>query len=236
MCDGDVGFVLTREQVRRVDRLAMERYGLCGLVLMENAGRNCAAVIERLYGPCGRAVMLCGPGNNGGDGCVIARHLHNAGWCVSLLMTGEKARMSPDTRTNFEIVERMGVTRWIAPDRDAQARIMASLTGDDVVVDALLGTGFRGEVREPTAGLIRAACAARTRASVAVDVPSGLDCDTGAAGGATFRADVTVTFVAMKTGLRAPSARRYVGRIEVVDIGAPRALLADVATGCEGAL
>lgn len=220
--------VLTRDQVRRIDRLAIERYGIAGLVLMENAGHSAAAITHAAYGPTGRALICCGPGNNGGDGCVIARHLHNLGWTVRLLVTGDPSRMTPDMKTNHAIVEAMKLDATVSALWEAQEAVARSIRRDEIVVDALLGTGFRGEVRSPMAELIEAVNAAAKRALIAVDVPSGLDCDTGLPSNATIRADLTITFVAAKTGFSAPSARPYIGRVEVADIGAPRELLIDV--------
>ena len=220
---------LTRAQVRRVDQLAIERYGISGPVLMENAGRNAAEVIRRVFGEVGRAVILCGPGNNGGDGCVIARHLHNAGWSVWLMVTADESRMTPDTLGNFRIIQAMQLNPVIAPDVESQQTFIRSIQGDEIVVDALLGTGFRGEVRSPTDELIEEVNARRTRAVVAIDVPSGLDCDSGQPSNATIRADLTATFVASKVGFANEAAASYVGRLEVVDIGAPRELVSEVA-------
>ncbi len=220
---------LTRNQVREVDRLAMERYGLSGLVLMENAGANAARIIHRTYAhDSASAFIACGVGNNGGDGCVIARHLHNAGWSVTVLLAGDPERMTPDTETNLRIVRAMGLAVAIAPDGPAQQAALATIAGEDVIVDALLGTGFRGEVRSPLAELIEGLNAADKRAMVAVDVPSGLDIDTGEPSNATVRADLTITFVAPKVGFAKPSAAPYVGRVETADIGAPRELIAEV--------
>lgn len=216
---------LTRDQVRRVDRLAVERYGMVGLVLMENAGRNAAAIMDEAYGPAASVFICCGPGNNGGDGCVIARHLHNRGWTVRLLLAGDPTRLTHDTEANYGIVEAMGLERVVAADLEGQRAAAATIRQDEVVVDALLGTGFRGEVRSPTAELITAINASGRRAVVAVDVPSGLDCDTGAASNATVRADLTITFVAAKTGFAAASAAPYLGRLAVADIGSPRELV-----------
>lgn len=221
--------ILTRDQIRRVDHLAINKYGISGPVLMENAGRNAAMVIRESYGPTGSAFICCGVGNNGGDGCVIARHLHNVGWSVRVMMTDVPTRMTPDTKANFRIVEAMGLEPTIAPQEDAQLAAVQSLKPDDVVVDALLGTGFRGEVRSPTAELIGAINAAGKRAVIGIDVPSGLDCDTGEPSNATIRADVTVTFAANKIGLTKPAAAPYVGRVCVADIGAPPELIAEVA-------
>ena len=151
-----MSIVLSRDQVRRVDQLAVERYGMTGLVLMENAGRHAAEIIDRAYGPSGRVVIFCGTGNNGGDGCVIARHLVNRGWTVRLVMTGPRDKQTHDTSVNFGIIEAMGVDMSVTEDAASQQAAVRSVTANDVLVDALLGTGFGGEVRSPTAELIRA--------------------------------------------------------------------------------
>ena len=233
---------LTREQVRRIDQLAIERFGITVLVLMENAGRNAAGIVSDVYGPTGRVFICCGPGNNGGDGCVIARHLHNAGWTVRLMVAGERSRMTPDAQANYSIVEAMKLVArasspWphrqdagatAVPDWEAQRIIVESIRDDEIVVDALLGTGFRGEVRSPTAELIDAINKADLRSVVAIDVPSGLDCNTGVPSNATIRADLTITFVALRVGFSASTAAPYLGRIDVADIGAPRELLTQI--------
>ena len=138
-------------------------------------------------------------------------------------------RMTSDTRANHAIVKTMGLETVEASEWAVQRSVVESVSRDELIVDALLGTGFRGEVRSPMAELIDALNAADTRAIVAVDVPSGLDCDTGMPSNATVRAELTVTFVASKAGFSASTAARFVGRIEVVDIGTPRELLAQVA-------
>jgi NAD(P)H-hydrate epimerase len=222
---------LTRDQIRRVDELAVSRYGMTGLVLMENAGRNAARAIKRAYGPAGSAFICCGPGNNGGDGCVIARHLHNIGWSVRVAVTGEESKMSPDMLANFGIVKAMGLEPKIAVTTGEQGAAVASIEEDTIVIDALLGTGFAGEVRSPLAELILSLNKVPKEAVVAVDVPSGLDCQTGRASSAVVRADLTITFVARKTGFDAPEAAPYLGRVEVVDIGAPRELIEEIAAG-----
>jgi NAD(P)H-hydrate epimerase len=224
-----MSIILTRDQVRRVDQLAVERYGISGIVLMENAGRNAASIISSEYGSAGNALICCGPGNNGGDGCVIARHLHNDGWSVRLLVTGDESRMSPDMLTNYQIARAMGLRVQATTDGAEQATAAATVHGDEILVDALLGTGFQGTVRAPTDRLIKAINAAGARAVVAVDVPSGLDCETGEPSNATVRADLTITFVAIKAGFTLPAAQPFVGRLHVADIGAPRELIAEIA-------
>ena len=221
---------ISREQVRKIDRLSTERYGIPSLILMENAGRNAAQVIEGIYGPLGRAAVVCGPGNNGGDGCVIARHLHNFGWQVRLLMTGDETAMTQDTRTNYAIVSAMAIATTQSSDRSLAMEWITGIENDEVLIDALLGTGFRGPVRSPVADYITSINAAARRAVVAVDVPSGLDCDSGQPSHATVRADWTITFVAMKPGMYTVEAAEYVGRFTTADIGAPRELIAEVAS------
>jgi len=224
-----MNIVLSRDQIRSVDRLAVERYKISGVALMENAGRNAAAIIDDAYGPAGKTLICCGAGNNGGDGCVIARHLHNRGWQVRLMLAGSDSQLTPDTAANYAIVQAMNVPITVALEWETQRSVARSIRDDEVVVDALLGTGFRGEVRSPTAETIGALNAAGKRATVAIDVPSGLDCDTGTPSNAAIRADLTITFAAMKRGFLAEAALACLGRIEVADIGTPPELIAEVA-------
>lgn len=223
-----LGTPLTCEQVRRIDRLAVERYGLSGLVLMENAGRNATEIVDRAYGPAGQAMIVCGTGNNGGDGCVIARHLHNCGWIVRVCVIGQESRMTADTLANWRIVRAMGLPASIVDDARSAGAELEPCSETFVLVDALLGTGFSGTVRSPLAEWIDAMNAAPKRATVAIDVPSGLNADTGVPSNATIRADLTITFVACKVGFTRPSAQPYVGRVEVADIGVPKELVAHV--------
>lgn len=216
---------LAREQVRAIDRIAQERFHVPGIVLMENAGRNAAAIVCEQLGSVGKAWIVCGVGNNGGDGCVIARYLANDGWHVQLLIAGDTAKAAPDMRTNFEIARAMDLPVTVAAYRQDLLAAVSAVQADAIIIDALLGTGFRGTVRAPTDALVNAINAARKRAVVAVDLPSGLDCDTGEPSNATIRADLTVTFVAEKIGFAAPGAAAYTGRVVVADIGVPRAAI-----------
>ncbi len=212
---------LTREQVREVDRIAIEELGIPGIVLMENAGRNAAHEILDAFSPIARAVLFCGTGNNGGDGFVIARHLANAGVPVHIALAGKVEKLSPDAAVNYRICANMG---W--PIAAAES---VELLPNDVVVDALLGTGFTSQVRAPLAKIIGRINAASKRAVVAIDVPSGLDCDTGQPSNATIQADMTVTFVAAKVGFSKPPAAEYTGQIVTADIGAPPSINSRVA-------
>ncbi len=195
---------------------------------MENAGRNAAEIVDRTYGPSGRTTILCGTGNNGGDGCVIARHLHNRGWSVNVRVIGEESRMTADTLANWRIVRAMGIPTSITHGASAARAELERAEADCVFIDALLGTGFTGTVRSPLSEWIGAMNAASRRAMIAIDVPSGLNADTGAPCNATIRADLTITFVARKVGFAGPSAQPYLGRVEVADIGAPRELITEI--------
>lgn len=218
---------LSRDQIREVDRLAIEELGIPGVVLMENAGRNCAEQIRRRLRPDGgaRVIVFCGPGNNGGDGFVIARHLTNAGAVVQVYLAGDPERLRGESATNHAIARKMGLPVEPIADEAAAREAAGTIRQGDVIVDALLGTGFSGEVREPMATLVVAMNDAPKALGVAVDVPSGLDCDNGSAAAATFRADLTITFVAPKRGLIKPEAGPWVGELVTCDIGAPRSLI-----------
>jgi NAD(P)H-hydrate epimerase len=224
---------LTRDQCRAADRFAIEQLGIPGMVLMENAGRNATDWFETWAAERGvaraRAGVVCGKGNNGGDGFVIARHLCNRGWQVHVLLAAEMAELTGDAALNCAITRAMGI-----PIRELgiPGAIEAAETEwgqDQLLVDALLGTGFSGTVREPLAGIIarinRAGASAGGPLVVAVDVPSGLDADTGTASGTVVRAGGTVTFLADKAGYQKEAAREFLGRRVVVDIGAPVGLI-----------
>ena len=218
---------LTRHEVREIDRLAIDDYGLSGLVLMENAGAGVARLMaaEGAAGPVG---IACGRGNNGGDGFVIARHLSALGHAVRILLAAAPEAYRGDAAVNLRIAERSGLQIRCLADADAQAW-QHELTGMPWIVDALLGTGASGPPRGGVAAAIAAINAARggspTTRVVAVDVPSGLDADTGATPGACVRADLTVSFVAEKAGFANPAAAVWTGLVHVAAIGAPACLL-----------
>ena len=218
---------LSRAELALLDRLAAEEYGLPVAVLMENAGRSAADEILRLE-RAGRVVVLAGPGNNGGDAFVVARHLANAGLEVEVFAAaasrGEAAIMR-------RAVERMGIAVSPVEVESDLLRLEAALARAGIVVDGLLGTGFRGEVRPGIARLIEAVNGARKTSGaivVALDLPSGLDADTGQAARPTVAADLTVTFAARKLGFDAPEAIARLGRVVVGTIGAPAELVRGV--------
>jgi NAD(P)H-hydrate epimerase len=215
---------LTREQVRALDRRAIDELGVPGVVLMENAGRGAAELLLRL-GIHGRVLVCCGKGNNGGDGFVIARHLANHQVPVRILLFCAPEELTGDAAINHRIAAGMKLPLEVhaggALDADALGR---ELEMAEWVVDALFGTGLSGPVRPPLDGVIEAINRSPARV-LAVDIPSGLDCDTGRPLGPTVRADHTVTFAAQKVGFANPEAREWLGQVHLVDIGVPAWLL-----------
>jgi NAD(P)H-hydrate epimerase len=236
---------LSREQARALDRRAMEELGIPGIVLMENAGRGMAELLLSL-GAAGPVAVCCGKGNNGGDGLVIARHLANAGVTVRVLLFADPARLPADAATNFTITDRMSahdatrpgergrVSLEVLPGAVDDARLAGTLAGADWVVDALFGSGLRGPVPAPFDGIIAAINAAGARV-LAVDIPSGLDSDTGSPSGPAVRADHTATVVAPKKGFGQPAATAWVGHVHVIGMGTPVWLLEEVTEGERGA-
>ncbi|MBL9081183.1 MAG: NAD(P)H-hydrate epimerase [Planctomycetales bacterium] len=222
---------LNREQSRRIDVLAVEHYGMTGLVLMENAGRGAAEIILKLMVdrlPSARPVVICcGKGNNGGDGFVIARHLDNRGVPVRILLFCDPTKLTGDAAANYEIARRAGLPIEPLFENVDTATIAARLADAACVVDALLGTGAMGEPRIPYDVAI-AAINAQPAPVIAVDLPSGLDCDTGSPAKHCVRAKHTITFVAAKSGFLVAAAKPYVGEVHAVDIGVPRKLLDDL--------
>lgn len=225
----DVDFLATRRQVRDIDRIAIDAYGVRGLILMENAGRACAREAAEMLGRTeGRQVVVfCGTGNNGGDGFVVARHLENRGCSVRTFLAGridDVLRQAGDASVNLEIALNMGIPVGEVNDQTAARRALEESAGAHLIVDALLGTGLEREVAEPHRSLINGINELGVPV-LSVDVPSGLDCDTGQPLGVAVRADRTVTFVLGKQGFARPGADRYTGKVRVAEISVPRRVI-----------
>lgn len=219
-------FPVTRQQARELDRIAIDHYGVNGLILMENAGRACALEALSMLGEGAgrRVVVLCGKGNNGGDGFVIARHLENWGCRVRAFIVGEidsVLREAADPAVNLEIALNMDIPVDEIRDGAVVTVALEAAAGADLVVDALLGTGLSGEVRGSYRPLIEGLNALDVPV-LAVDAPSGLDCDTGRPLGVAVRAARTVTFVLNKRGHVQPGAEQYTGEVVVAEISVPR--------------
>lgn len=215
--------VMGRDEVRRVDAWAIEEIGVPGVVLMENAGRSCAELaMRKLDGTADPKVCIfCGAGNNGGDGYVIARHLLNAGIRTTVVLCGDRAKVQGDAKINIEILEHLNhpVEQLNPHDEATVARIQALGRDASLIVDALFGTGLQGPLRPEYRAIVEAVNAL-SRPVLAVDIPSGLDCDTGEPLGGAIRAAYTVTFVAVKKGfLASPESFAYLGELYVASIG-----------------
>ncbi len=226
-------FILTRKAVRELDRLAVSEFGIPAILLMENAAFHIADLALHLTReqPGARILLVCGPGNNGGDGLAAARHLHNAGAVVEIVHAGGRSEEG-EAAVNLGVALRMGLPITPVQGQDGRAAAaamdaaLARLGTPDLVIDAVLGTGLDRPVREPLATLIGRINELSKEGVlvVAVDIPSGLDADTGEPLGMAVRADVTVTLAGLKAGFTKLGAQGYIGDVVVSDIGAPREL------------
>jgi len=217
-------YALTSEEMAELDRRAAEEFGVPTALLMENAGRRVAEVVVDAISPGGhRCVVLAGKGSNGGDGLVAARHLAARGWRVEAFLLAREEELTGEPRRNLALAREAGVE--VAPVVSmALAGVRERLLGADVIIDAIFGTGFRGQPVGLAAQLIEAANAAAAPV-VAVDIPSGVDADSGAVRGAAITAEATVTMGWPKVGLLLYPGAACTGRLYVADIGYPAALL-----------
>ncbi|MGC8640206.1 MAG: NAD(P)H-hydrate epimerase [Isosphaeraceae bacterium] len=240
---------LSRQEVRELDDQAARKLDLPTLSLMENAGRGAAAWLAELTGTFSpgtaarpfssharehvpsppsvfpRVLVVCGPGNNGGDGGVVARHLDAWGFPVRIVWFAARDQLHGDAVTQWRILDRSGVdqTTWYDthPGIPEPAELDALMAGADWLVDGLFGTGLA----RPLVGSFRLVVEAMNRSAkpiLALDLPSGLDADRGIPLGTAVRARATATFVAPKPGFAAQGASDYTGQVEVIDIGLPR--------------
>jgi NAD(P)H-hydrate epimerase len=217
---------LTLAQMREVDRLMVEDFGITLLQMMEHAGRGLAEVARRSVGGSlaeARVLVLAGPGNNGGGGLTAARHLANAGAEVHVALSAPPPLSGRDAER-----QRLTLRHMRIPGSDRGVRLdelPELLAGADLVLDALLGYSGHGDPREPIASLIHAVNAT-TVPCLALDLPSGLDGDTGVPRDPTMRAVATLTLAWPKVGLLASAAQPYIGRLYLADIGVPTEILA----------
>ena len=218
---------VTRDQMREIDRRAIEEFGVPAMVLMENAGRGAATEAARLYrerGLTGPVLIFCGAGNNGGDGFVIARHMSNAGFDVHVFCCFERARAdrTREAGINLTICERMGLPSTDADTPERVESVGRELAAGALIVDAIFGVGLSKAPREPQAGLLRLLRESGLT-TLAVDIPSGLDADTGEPLGEVLPAAATATMACPKVGLRG-RGEALAGRVVAIDIGMPAVL------------
>lgn len=216
--------IVTVKQIQDLDKIAIKKYGVPSLALMENAGRSVAQEVlkrtKRVSNP--RVCIICGLGNNAGDGFVVARHLINAGIKVSILLIGKGARLKNDAAVNYQILKKLKYPiREVGTGRDRSVR---NVPKADVIVDAIFGVGLNREVCDPFRSVVEAINEKGAKI-ISVDIPSGLDGTTGKIYGVCVKADVTVTFSFAKKGFFKNQGPKHVGKVVVADIGIPRKLL-----------
>ncbi|HXG65768.1 MAG TPA: NAD(P)H-hydrate epimerase, partial [Blastocatellia bacterium] len=225
--------ILSAAEMREVDRLTTERYKIPSLLLMENAAVATVEAVEKKYGPVAgkRALIVCGRGNNGGDGAAIARQLWKRGCSCAVLLLARVAEARGDARTNFEIAQALAVTenpsfQFIEVESFAQFQQQASAFSCDFIFDAMFGTGLTRPVTGIYADVIRFFSETEKAAPViAVDIPSGIASDSAELMGVALRADLTVTFTAPKVASVLPPACDYSGELVTASIGSPDELI-----------
>ena len=222
-----------RQQSRQVDLLATEQFGISGLILMENAGRACSDVLEAQN--FDSIILLCGKGNNAGDGFVIARQLITREIPVTIILLVQPSALTGDAKVNFDILTKLVSAEALEKENSSSilfadttniSGMLARLQVSErtAIVDCLTGTGGHGAPRTPfDQGIVWANKQLGSR--IAIDIPSGLDCNTGDASTPTFLADQTLTLVATKIGFTKEMAKRYTGNVIVLDIGIPLAAI-----------
>jgi len=212
--------------MRILDSKAIRNYGIPSLILMENAGRGVAETLrKRLRGKKrGRTILiLCGAGNNGGDGFVAARHLFNSGFQVRVFLIGSVSQLSPDCRINYLIDKKMKITIFFSKST-LYSRLSRELERADIVVDAIFGTGLSRNIEGELAKAITLLNGAK-KTIISIDIPSGLNGQTGEVLGVSVKAQETATLGAPKSGFFRREGPRHTGKISVVDISIPRQLL-----------
>jgi len=214
--------ILNGQQMRNIDQRATRDYGIPGLILMENAGLQVVDFLESHYDDLEdrQILILCGKGNNGGDGMVVARHLHNRGYSLRVLLFARRSEIKGDPETNLSILDKMSVEVQELSDVRAWHEFLPELAGYDLVLDALLGTGSQGAVKGYLEEVIRDVNNSSAE-RVAVDLPSGLSADSNEIPGICIDADATVTFACPKIPHVFLPAEEKVGEVFVTDIGIP---------------
>ena len=218
---------VTVEQIQRLDKMATEKYGIPSIVLMENAGRAVAEeVLKDLQrGKHRRVTIICGVGNNAGDGFVTARHLWNAGVDPTVFLIGEAGHLKQDAAVNYRILKNCGYP--VSEIRGKNLSLKRHLAKTDIIVDAIFGVGLNRQILEPFQSVIELSNDSCKR-TIAVDVPSGLDATTGKICGVCIQADKTVTFSFSKKGFFVGEGPRMTGKVIVADIGIPGRIMKNV--------
>ncbi|SKA87959.1 NAD(P)H-hydrate epimerase [Caloramator quimbayensis] len=212
-------YVASSKQMKEIDKRAIEEYGIPSIVLMENAAASVLKYIKKYN--ASRIIVLCGTGNNGGDGFAIARLLHINGYYVSVYCFGDYNKISGDAKVNFDILNKLNID--VKSDIE---RFISELENCDLIIDAILGTGFKGEI----SGKYKDAIENVNRSGkyvISVDIPSGIESDTGKASKVHIKADITVTFGCLKYGHILNEGRNSSKRVYVENISIPKSCIED---------
>ncbi|PKM92978.1 MAG: NAD(P)H-hydrate epimerase [Elusimicrobia bacterium HGW-Elusimicrobia-4] len=212
-----VGQIISSDDARGLDKIAVEKFSIPSIVLMENAGKNTAEIILKEFHPR-QVAIFCGGGNNGGDGFVIARHLFNNDVKVKVFTAQKISKYEGDVLINLNIIQKIKI-----PVTCLSAQKI-KIPKVDLIVDSLLGTGTKGKIREPYKKIIRKINSAKIPV-ISVDIPSGIDTDTGEKLGVAVKSNLTVTMVAIKKGLLINDGKKCAGKIIITDIGIIREML-----------
>ncbi len=220
--------IVTATEMKSLDQMAIQQYGIPSLLLMENAGRGVADLVCQEAGAIKpgaiNILVFCGKGNNGGDGLVCARHLANRGYKVHVLLFTGPSSLKDDPAVNFNILKCMKITTDVVLDIMDLAKIKLVLHKADFVIDALLGVGLHSDLTDIFASAVEMINDSGKKV-VAVDIPSGLDADTGNVLGVAAKANWTAALGLPKKGLYEREGPFYAGDIQVVDIGLPKEIL-----------
>lgn len=215
---------LTRNQTKMVDKLAIDEFGLPGIVLMENAGFGIAQCLLSLK-PTGKITICCGKGNNGGDGYVIARYLDISNVKVQVFVFANENEIKGDAKIHYNVIKKMRLQiEHLEKNNINNEILLDKLNESEWVIDGLFGTGLTGKLDPYYSDIINTIN--RTNAKIlAIDIPSGLDCDTGIPLGNAIKAAHTCTLISMKIGFLNNSAKEYLGDVKVIDLGIPRQII-----------
>lgn len=218
---------LRKEKIRLLESLTINDFKIPGLILMENAGSKAAEIIyKELPNPTqDQVVILCGKGNNGGDGFVVARHLNNLGVTVKVFLFTDRQLLTGDAKTNLEILYKMKV--FVEEVLNLE-KVSDAIKSSNIVIDAMLGTGVDGEIKESLKLIVRVINSFSNKVVYSIDTPTGLDCNTGEILGECVKATKTLTFIAAKTGFYLEKGPENCGEIIIIDISVPSDLIVSV--------
>lgn len=218
---------LTRAQTKLIDKLAIDEFGLPGIVLMENAGLGISQYLLSLK-PTDMITICCGKGNNGGDGYVIARYLDNFNIPVQVFIFANENEIKGDAKIHYNVIKKMGLKIEHLEKSSINHKILLNKLNDsEWIVDGLFGTGLTGKLELHYSDIINTIN--RTNAKIlAIDIPSGLDCDTGNSLGNTIKAAYTCTLISMKIGFLNDNAKEYLSEVKVIELGIPRQIIRTV--------